>query len=61
MSDRLLPPTWARDEETRNDLKLLHDRSKAARQAAQDVREESREIVARCLESRINRANQRGS
>jgi hypothetical protein len=48
-----------RREEIRADLKLLHERARAAHRAAQEVRAESYEIVARSLEGRIRRENAR--
>jgi hypothetical protein len=39
----------------------LQQRAVALRQAARDVQEESREIIARCLEGRIRRENDRRS
>jgi hypothetical protein len=43
----------------RDELASLHERVKAARYAAEDVRNESREIVARCVDGRIRRQNDR--
>ena len=48
-------PAWARRQEVRRDLMLLHERRIAAVQLAHEIREESRAIVARCLEGRIRR------
>ena len=57
--DGLLPSAWARREAIREDLKLLHDHARAVHRASQEVRAESYEIVARCLEGRIRRESER--
>jgi hypothetical protein len=57
--DRLLPVAWARGQELRDDLELLHQRARAVHRASQEIRAESYEIIARCLEGRLRR--ERGS
>lgn len=41
------------------DLDKLHSHAEATRQAAEEVQAESRELVARCIEGRISRENER--
>ena len=50
---------WARRKELREELAALHQRRIAAVRVAQRLRQESREIVARCHEGRIGRENDR--
>jgi hypothetical protein len=57
--DRSVLSASARRQEIRDDLKLLHERALDVRRASQEVRAESYEIVARCLEARISRENER--
>lgn len=60
-TDRSLPVAWVRRRELSDELTLLHERAESARQVARDVRDESREIVARCEEGRISRQNRRAT
>jgi hypothetical protein len=50
-------PAWGRRVGIREELASLHERAQEARQAAEAVRDESREIVARCVDGRIRREN----
>ena len=50
---------WGRRLAMREELASLHERAQAVRQAAEAVRAESRETVARSVEGRIGRENAR--